>query len=492
MATAERYTIRQRFGYVAGPASFLLVRYAVPGVGGAGAGNVVFATAIWMATWWITEAVAIPVTSLLPVVVFLTTGVASAQAAAAPYADPVVFLFLGGFLLALTIERWGVHRRVALTILARVGGAYRRLVLAVLLTTAFLSMWLSNTAAATLMLPIGLALVDRDGAAAGVEAGSEALQAGRTPRRPGTGIFLAIAYGASIGTIATIVGTPANAILVGVARSTLGIQIGFLQWMAVGVPVTATFLVVAWVVILALVPRPEGDSLGNGDHLAEARTALGPMDRAERRTVAVFVLVVLGWLLRPSVLAPLVPAVTDATVAVVGTLLFVVPVDWREGTFLLDWETALRVPWGVLLLFGGGFSLAAAVHDSGLDRWIADALGGLGGVDPVLVVGTIILVIVFLTEVTSNSATATVFVPLVASLAVVLAVPALPLMVGVALAASFAFMLPVATPPPNAVVFGSGQVSVPQMARVGLVLNLLGTAFLVAVVLWWVPLVFPG
>lgn len=483
----DGYTRRQRLGLPLGPALFVVVRWVVTPGGLDPAAATVLASTLWIATWWMTEAVPIPVTSLLPIVLFPTLGVSTVTAAAAPYADPVVFLFLGGFLLALAIERWDLHRRIALTVLLRAGDDPRRLLGAFMAVTAFLSMWLSNTATAMMMVPIGMAVVGHlEGPAP--EPAPETLEAGTAnPPRLGAALMLGIAYAASIGGVATLIGTPPNAILAGVARTSLGVQIGFLEWMTFGLPIAIAFLVVTWVVLLVVL-RPSVRSLPAGRAVVrEELDALGPMGRGERRVLAVFGLVVLGWVLRPFVLEPLVPGVTDAVIAIAGGILvFLVPVDRRRGEFLLDWSATTRVPWGVLVLFGGGFSLAAAVQSSGLDRWIAGHLGGLAGVPPAAIVLAVAALIVLLTEVTSNSATASLFVPVMAGLAPALGAAPLVLMVTVAVAASLAFMLPVATPP-NAIVFGSGAVSTPQMARTGVWLNLLGIAMLSAAVLLWLP-----
>ncbi|MFB6142838.1 MAG: SLC13 family permease [Halorientalis sp.] len=509
--TADAYERRQLVGLALGPTLFVLTRLVVAPAGLSAQANAVLASTLWIATWWLTEAVPIPATSLLPLVLFPTQGVTSVAEAAAPYADPVVFLFLGGFLVALAIERWGLHRRIALTLLLRVGDDTRRLVLGFMVVTAALSMWVSNTATAMMMVPIGMAVVAQlrtlDAREAGeadeVDETSETgetgdptdaqatLEAGTSESSNlGAALLLGIAYGASIGGVATIIGTPPNAILVGVARTALDVRIGFVQWMLFGLPVAVVFLVVTWGVLVTLL-APETRTLpGSQAVVREQLASLGPMGRGERRVVAVFALVVGGWLLRPFLLEPVAPGVTDTVVALVGGLLvFLVPVDLRRGEFLLAWEDAARVPWGVLLLFGAGFSLAHAVQVSGLDQWLAGGLTVLRGVDLVWILLAVATLVVFLTEVTSNSATASLFLPVMVGLAASLAVSPLALMVTVSVAASFAFMLPVATPP-NAIVFGSGAVSIPQMARVGFWVNLLGILFLTAMTWLWLPVVW--
>jgi sodium-dependent dicarboxylate transporter 2/3/5 len=497
-----RFFSRQRIGLVTGPLVFVCFLIFTP-FGIASSANAALASTLWIATWWVTEAIPIPVTSLLPIVLFPLTGVVGVSGATAPYADPVVFLLLGGFLLALGIERWSLHRRIALAVVRVVGVQSDRLLLGFMLATAFLSMWISNSATAMLMVPIGTAVIvaletldeqehlpvenqREDELVAGVHADPE--------QRPATdfglALMLGIAYSASIGGAATLIGSPPNAVFAGVAESRLGVQISFLDWLVLAGPLSLVFLFVSWGLLVRLI-RPE-IPLGDGAETVIRREykRLGAVSRGERRVLAVFVLVASGWLLRPFVLQPLFPAITDTIIAIAGgVLLFVIPVDYENRKFLLDWSDATRVPWGVLLLLGAGFSLANGFQASGLDTVIAQGLAGIGGVPVLVFVLLVATVVVFLTEVTSNTATATVFMPIMVSLGLTLGVSPLTLMATAALAASFAFMLPVATPP-NAVVFGSGYVTIPQMSRIGLWLNLLGIIALVVLTYLWLPIAF--
>ena len=493
---------RQQIGLVLGPALFAVLLLCSP-FDISSAANAALASTLWIAAWWVTEAIPIPATSLLPIVLFPLTGVVDAPAATAPYADPVVFLLLGGFLLALGIERWGLHRRIALTVVGHVGVRADRLLLGFMVATAFLSMWISNSATAMLMVPIGTAVIlsigtvdERDRELAerhgdgdlvvGVDAGPD--------DRPTTGfglaLMLGIAYSASIGGVATLIGSPPNAVFAGVAESRLDVQISFLDWLVFAGPLSIVFLFVTWLLLVKFL-RPEIPLGQDAEAVIRAqREELGAVSRGERRVLAVFALVAAGWLLRPFVLQPLFPAVTDTVVAIVGgVLLFVVPVDYGNREFLLDWSDATRLPWGVLLLLGAGFSLANGFRESGLDTVIAEGLAGISGVPQVVLVLAIATVVVFLTEVTSNTATATVFMPIMVSLGLALSVSPLVLMATTALAASMAFMLPVATPP-NAVVFGSGYVTIPQMSRIGLWVNLLGIVAIVVLTYLWLPIAF--
>lgn len=505
MATYSRFSdfvTRQQIGMVLGPLLFAGVLLFSP-FDISSSANAALASTLWIAVWWVTEAIPIPATSLLPIVLFPLSGVVDAAGATAPYADPVVFLLLGGFLLALGIERWGLHRRIALTIVSLVGMRSDRLLLGFMVATAFLSMWISNSATAMLMVPIGTAVIVSVGTAdeqereltEGYERGELVAGVRTEPdERPATdfglALMLGIAYSASIGGVATLIGSPPNAVFAGVAESRLDVQISFLDWLVFAGPFSIVFLVVTWLLLVKLL-RPEIPlDQGADAAIRTQREELGAISRGERRVLAVFVLVAAGWLLRPFVLQPMFPAITDTVVAIVGgVLLFVIPADYENREFLLDWSDATRVPWGVLLLLGAGFSLANGFQESGLDTIIAQGLAGIAGVPVVVLVLVIATVVVFLTEVTSNTATASVFMPIMIGLGLTLGVSPLMLMATAALAASMAFMLPVATPP-NAVVFGSGYVTIPQMSRIGLWLNLLGIVAIIILTYLWLPIAF--
>ncbi|MBW3534267.1 MAG: DASS family sodium-coupled anion symporter [Gemmatimonadetes bacterium] len=435
--------------------------------------------AILMAIWWMTEAIPIPATAMLPLVLFPVLGVLSMPSAAEPYANELIFLFMGGFFLAVSMQRWELHRRIALGILGAVGTQPGSLVFGFMLATAFLSMWISNTATAAMMLPIALAVserfrpkdvpaVDPDG-----------------PPHPfnfGTALMLGLAYAANIGGLSTLIGTPPNAVLAGAADEMLGIRIGFLEWMMVGVPISAFMLPVTWLLLVRVLYPPgtlEGDA---GAVIASERQALGRMSRGERVVAVVFVLTALSWVFREPKdmgfvripgLADLSPLIRDSTIAMAAAvLLFLLPINLRKGQFALDWEHARRIPWGVLLLFGGGLSLARAMDDSGLAAWIGGGVVGLAGVPTWVLILAVAALFVFLTEMTSNTATSTMAMPIMAGAAVGVGSPPLVLMATAALGASMAFMLPVATPP-NAIVFGSGFITIPQMAKAGLWLNII-------------------
>lgn len=443
------------------------------------------AVAFLMATWWVSEAIPIPVTALVPLVLFPVLGIADMSAAAAPYGNDLVFLSMGGFFIAMAMQKWGLHRRVALAIVSRVGTSPSRLVLGFMLATAFLSMWISNTATAAMMLPIALAVSellrnpDRDG-----------------PYAFGICLMLAIAYAATIGGVSTIIGTPPNVVLAGQAKVLLGIEVGFLEWMAVGVPISAVFLPAGWLLLTRWL-YPPGELRGDAAAvLAEEQRALGPISRGEKIVAVVFVATALAWVFRQDKtlgdvhipgLESLAPGIKDSTIAMAGSLaLFLAPVDARQGRFALDWETAAKIPWGVLLLFGGGFSLAEAMDKSGLATWIGSGVSELGGLPTWVTIAAIATLFVFLTEITSNVATATMAMPVMAGAAAGLGIAPLALMATAALSASMAFMLPVATPP-NAIVFGSGYLKIPDMVRAGVLLNVIAIALVTAAAMWLVP-----
>lgn len=484
----------RRWGLVAGPVLGLATLVARPEAVVEPAWGAA-AVGVLMAVWWTTEALPIAVTSLLPLLLFPLLGVVDLRDAAAPYANPLVFLFLGGFLIALAIEGTGLHRRLALRIVLALGASPRRLVVGFLLASASLSLWISNTATALMMLPIAVSV-------ASLDRGSSS---GRGPSsdREAVALLLAVAYGSSLGGLATLIGTPTNALLAGFLLESYGYELTFARWLVVGLPLSVVGLAAtAWLLTRMVSP----DAGGEGDRAADpaqeeaegtrvvsasleaSLRGLGPMSRAERWVALVFALTAVAWIARP-LLARLVPGLSDTGIALAGALsLFAVPLDWRHGRFVLHWRDTERLPWGILLLFGGGLSLAAAIRDTGLSAVLGEAMQDLGSWPTPLLVATLTLVVVLLTELTSNTATAAAFLPVLGSMAVGLGRDPMLFLLPATFAASCAFMLPVATPP-NAIVYGSGRLTVPTMARAGLVLNLVFVALitLLTVALW--PLV---
>ena len=488
-----------RIGFVAGPALAVACYLALPTefVDGTGKpvpflhpGRATLAMLVWMAVWWMTEAVEIEVTSLLPIVAFPVAGIMSIEEAAAPYASSVVFLFLGGFILALAIQRCGLDRRIAFLTLRLVGTTPGRLVAGMLGTCAFLSMWISNTAAAAMMVPIAIAVVDL---VLRVKTGKrfdpkQGIPADKVDERNfATALVLSIAYGASIGGVATLIGSPPNGIAARFIQQTYGIEVSFLKWLAVGLPLMLLFLPVAWFILVRVAFRSRlGPIEGGREFLDGELRKLGPLSGGERVVLAVFLATICLWVTRPWVVAikigvtPVFAGLTDAGIAMIAaTALFLVPVAGKGGERAMDWSYATQLPWGVLILFGGGLSLAGATEATGVAAYIGSLTQHLSGLPTFAVVVAIVAITTFASELTSNTAQVALMLPLLAAAAPGMDVSPGLLLIPCTLAASLAFMMPVGTPP-NAIVFGTGLVKIPQMVRAGLMLNLAGIALVTA------------
>lgn len=473
---------RQRIGLPVGLVACLALLLAPVPAGLPVEGWRTAAVALLMAIWWVTEAIPIPATSLLPLALFPLLGVGAIEQAAVPYANPIIFLLLGGFLLALGMERWGLPRRIALRTIGALGHRPPAVIAGFMIAAAFLSMWVSNTATAMMMLPIGVSVLEfsrrdtrhgREVAGRNAGGGSDGEPATDVEAANfATSLMLGIAYACSIGGLATIVGTPPNAFAVGFLRENYGIDVAFAQWMLLALPVVVVGVALAYLVLTRWVFPTGALRIPGGREFIRGQLAqLGPMSAPERRVSVVFGLAALLWIGRP-LLTAVVPGLSDAGIAVgAGLMLFALPSGEGKGRMLLSWDKARELPWGALLLFGGGLSLASSFQRTGLTVWIGSALDGLAAWPPILVVLAVTAVMIFLTELTSNTATAAAFLPLVGSVAVGIGENPLLLIVPAALAATCAFMLPVATGP-NIVVYGSGAVTIPQMARAGIVLNL--------------------
>ena len=450
----------------------------------------VAALATLMAVWWATEATDVAATALVPLLWLPIAGVSGFRDTAMSYAHPIVFLFMGGFAVALAIERSGLHVRIALRLLLAAGTQPGALVASTLGVAALLSMWVSNTSTALMLLPVVVSIAALVGAPEGDAMPHSASQA---DTRFSTALLLALAYGATLGGVATLIGTPPNALLAAFMQDQYGIAVGFAEWMVVGVPLLLVMLPVTWWILVrqaGLGARARGpDAVREG--LQTRLRALGPISVAERRMAIVFALLVAAWLLRkPLVELTGATAVTDSGIAVAAMLaVLVLPSGRAPGDTLLRWHDTERLPWGVLILFGGGLALAAAMTASGLTAWMGDRLAPLAVFGPVPLLLATVALVVFLTELTSNTATAATFLPVAGAMSLSLEASAMALAAPVALAASFAFMLPVATPP-NAVVYGSGEVEMRSMIRAGLWLNTLSIALLTLVAVVVVPRVF--
>jgi len=476
------------FGLALGAgACVLMLMLPVPG-GMPPAAWQVAAVAVLMAIWWLTEAIPVAATALLPLALFPLLGLGSFKTVAAPYANPLIFLFLGGFLIALAVERWGLHKRIALMVLARAGTRPRQLVGAFMVTAAGLSMWISNTASTVMMLPIALSVI---GIVAAVSSGGKVTGFDGSPFAKA--LLIGTAYGASMGGVATLVGTPPNALLAGFVLDTFGVQIGFAQWMVLGVPTTVVMLVLGWLILTRIVFGLDAHDLpGAAEALSQEQTALPVFSKPEKLISVVFGSTALLWVTRPLLqkAVPFLDGLTDAGIAVsAGVILFAIPVNLKDREFLLNWDWAKRLPWGVLILFGGGLSLASQVSASGLATWIGEAMGIFSNMALIFTIVFLTAVIVFLTELTSNTATTATFLPVIAALAAAMGAEPMMLLVPAALGASMAFMMPVATPP-NAIVFGGGHLSIPDMARAGILVNIAAIAVITAVVWVLAPVLF--
>jgi solute carrier family 13 (sodium-dependent dicarboxylate transporter), member 2/3/5 len=428
--------------------------------------------ALLMATWWITEVIPISVTALLPLVLFPILQIEGIAGTASPYANPMIFLFMGGFIIAIAMQRWNLHRRIALNIIDVIGTRPGGIIVGFMVSSAFMSMWVSNTAATMMMLPIGLSVIDL------------ARQPGHTPARArdvhhfALVLMLVIAYASSVGGLATVIGTPTNALLIGFVHEVYDVEISFAQWMLVGMPVVILGLPLMYYTLTRVAYPLRLDTLPGGREYVESQLkGLGPISRPEMTVAAVFALVAVLWMGRP-ILEGALPGLSDAGIAIFGAiLLFLLPVNLGKGEFVLDWKSAERLPWGVLILFGGGLTLAGAIQRTGLAEWIGGFFGGIVAWPILLVILLVTGVIIMLTELTSNSATAAAFLPVMGAIAVGIGQNPLLLVIPVAVAASCAFMLPVATPP-NAIVYGSGEMTIAEMAKAGMALNLVFTVLI--------------
>lgn len=468
-----------------------------------------------MAVWWLTEAIPLYATALLPIALLPLVGAVSIGQATAPYASHLIFLFMGGFILGLGMEKWGLHRRIALITISLVGSSPVRIVAGFMLASAVMSMFVSNTATAVMMLPIGVSVVGlvRD-----------RLGDGEDGLRFATCLMLGIAYACSIGGIGTLIGTPPNLVLANFVKQEYGVEISMVGWFKIGLPMVVIFLPIAWVVLTRLAYPIRIKEIPGGRELIRGELrSLGTLKGGEWAVFVVFVITASLWVSRPllhevalfgmklqslaaagslegfwailnTLLVPTRPLVhlSDSGIAMIGALaLFVIPIKPRARIFAMDWETARRLPWGILLLFGGGISLASAMTATGLDAFLGEQFSRLEGVPTILIIGVIVLGVVFLTEMTSNTAVTNTLMPVLAGASIGLDVLPQMLLVPAAIAASCAFMLPVATPP-NAIVFGSGQVTINQMIKTGFWLNLIGVVIVTLLCYFLVPILAPN
>ena len=473
----------KNFGLILGPALFLIILLWFHPEGLSKEANAILASTIWIAVWWITEAVPIAITSLLPVVLFPLTGGMELAKTTASFGHRYIFLYIGGFILAIAIERWNLHKRIALNIVQLIGTNVKNVILGFMVATAFLSMWISNTASSVMMLPIGMSII------------SQLMDNPKTVENEnqnfGKALMLAIAYSASIGGIATLIGTPTNLVLATIVQETYGIEITFSKWFMFGLPISLILLAICWKYLTEIAFTFKQKKFPGGrNEINKQLKSLGKLSYEEKMVLLIFVGTAFAWITRSLFLQKLIPNLDDTIIAVIaGILLFILPASKSKNRKLINWEEAVKLPWGILLLMGGGLALAQGFKTSGLAEWIGGQLTLLEGASIFILLLFLIALVNFLTEITSNLATTAMILPILAPLSLVLDVNPLILMVGATVAASCAFMLPVATPP-NAVVFGSGYLRIPDMAKTGVWMNLFSIIFLTIIVYFLLPILW--
>lgn len=485
----------RRVGAFLGPLLFVYLNFFFAPEGLSPEGRSTLACAAWIAVWWTMEVLPIAATALLPIILFPLTGAVSLAETTANYGHKYIFLFVGGFLIAIAIEKWNLHQRIALTIINLIGTSINKILLGFMVATGFLSMWISNTATTVMMLPIGMAIVS--------QLKDNSATRGDENRIFGKGLMLAIAYSASIGGMATLIGTPPNLVLAGVLEETYGVEISFLQWMKFGLPVAILLMAICWFYLTRIAFKGKEVSMptefpGGKQEIKRLLDKLGKIGHEERIILVVFGLTAFCWIFRSLVLEPFFPAIDDTIIAIFfGLLLFLIPSKKDAQGMLLNWEEAVKLPWGILLLYGGGLALATGFSQTGLASWIGSQLTSIENISLFLLLLILIASVNFLTEITSNLATTAMLLPVIVPVAMIFDAHPFILMVGVTVAASCAFMLPVATPP-NAIVFGSGYLRIPDMVKTGVWLNLISiilltllTYFLLPVLWDFVPDDFP-
>lgn len=475
----------RKIGLYLGPLLFILTRFFLEAEGLSNQANAVLASTLWIAIWWITEAIPIAATSLLPIILFPLSGALPLDDTTSSFGHRFVFLYLGGFILALAIQKWNLHKRIALNIIMVVGTNVQKIILGFMVATAFLSMWISNTATAVMMLPIGIAII------------KQMKDLKNSPEDEnlifGKALMLSIAYSASIGGIATLIGTPPNLVFAGIIQEVYNIEISFLKWFQFGFPISILLLAISWIYLTKVAFKFKQNEFNEGkEEIKMQLEELGPISYEEKIVLSVFVVTGLAWILRTYLLNKFIPNLDDSIIALIsGISLFLFQANNQEGKNekIMNWEDAVKLPWGVLLLFGGGLAIAQGFQSSGLANWIAENLTQLNGFSLFIILLVLITAVNFLTEITSNLATTAMLLPILAPTAVILGVHPYILMVGATLAASCAFMLPVATPP-NAIVFGSNYLKISDMVRVGILMNIISIIIIFMMVYFILPILW--
>lgn len=493
-STIFQLTPKYILGFIAGPAIFLFIVLFTDLKPGQPQVTYTLAIAFLMAIWWISEVVPLAVTALLPVVLFPLFGVMNGKDVSATYFNHVIFLFIGGFLVALAMQKWNLHKRIALKILMITGSSPGRILFGFMFATAFLSMWISNTATAMMMVPILLSIIGK------LEDHIDKKELSKYS----VGLLLGVAYSASLGGIATLVGTPPNLSFARIFQIMFpqAPDISFSSWFIFAIPVTIIFFGVVWLYLYLLFrPGKSWKSLGEANFKTQYKE-LGPASFEEKAVLVVFVLLAFLWLSRSGIVIGdfSIPGwsklfnkpgyLNDGTVAIaMAIILFILPSKQDKGRHLMDWKTARKIPWGIVLLFGGGFALASGFKESGLSMWFGEQLSGVAGMHPIFIIFIIAIGMTFLTELTSNTATTEMLLPILAGLSVTIHIHPLLFMLPATVSASMAFMLPVATPP-NAIIFGSNRIKVIQMAKTGFILNIIGAITITLITYYWGTLVF--
>lgn len=474
--------VKRNIFLVLGPLAFLILQTFDPPSGMPESAFSMLGITLWMAIWWVTEAIPIGVTALLPIILFPLTGAVDLSSTTASYGHKYIFLYMGGFMLAIAIEKWNLHKRIALHVIRIIGTNVSKIILGFMVATAFLSMWISNTATSVMMLPIAMSIVTqlKDNPATRED---ENLIFGKA-------LMLGIAYSASIGGVATLIGTPPNLVFAGYVEEVYGIEITFWQWAKWGLPIAIPLLVIAWIYLTKFAfTFKQKEFPGGREEINTLIKQLGPMKKEEKMVLGIFVLTAFAWITRSFVLQPLLPAIDDTIIAMcAGILLFTIKSDNKKEP-LINWEDAVKLPWGIILLFGGGMALASGFETTGLAEWLGSQMSLLQGLALIVLVVVIVASVNFITEVTSNLATTAMLLPILAPIAIGLDINPYILMVATTVAASCAFMLPVATPP-NAVVFGSGYLKISDMAKSGIWMNIVSIVFLSLMVYYLLPLIW--
>ncbi len=469
----------KNIGLFSGPLSFILIIVFFHPEGLTQEANAILASTLWMAIWWITEAIPISVTALLPIILFPLTGGLELSETTASFGHKYVFLYLGGFIIAIAMQIWNLHKRIALNIISFIGTDVIKIILGFMVATAFLSMWISNTATAVMMLPIAMAIVDQ------LKDNPNTIE--NENKIFGKALMLGIAYSASIGGISTLIGTPPNLILAGVVEETFGYEITFATWFKFGFPISLILLFLCWKYLTGIAFKFEQKSFPGGQkEIRNQLQKLGQITYEEKLVASIFAMTAIAWVTRDFILKLIIPVIDDTIIVMISAIIIFLLPNKNRKRRLINWEEASKLPWGILLLFGGGMALASGFKESGLALWIGTQMTLLDGINLFLLVFILIASVNFLTEITSNLATTAMLLPILYPMAMTIDVHPFILMVSAAVAASCAFMLPVATPP-NAVVFGSGYLRIPDMVRVGIWMNILSIILLSVFVYYILP-----